>query len=517
MTTATTGAHRGPSESNRARMVLVVCCLALFISTLDNTVANVALPSIGKDLHAGTSALQWVIDGYIVVRGCLLLSAGALGDRFGRRRLLQSGLIVFGAGSLLCSLAPTVNMLIAARVIQALGGCFLVPSSLALITHAYPDRRRRAQAIGIWSATTGLSTGLGPPLGGLLVEYLGWRSVFWINPPIVVIAVLLAARYATESKETARRRLDLVGQTLVFVVLVSLTSGFIEASNGNWTSTTVLTLFAITVVSLVAFLIVESHKQEALLEPRLFRSPHFSAAAAVATLYFIIFTGFLFINTLFLQTVRGFSPLTAGLLVMPATIGTVFLAPLSGRLTADRGPRLPVTLAGCTMLAGSLILSLAVRTVPIWVLIVSYLLVGCGAGLVNTPITNAAVSGLPPERAGVAGAVTSTFRQVGSSLGVALLGSLTFAGFLGALPGEIKRLQLPSGAAGHLTEIGRHAIASGGLTTVHGVTPAARDALGNAFVTGLHHAYPVAAICAALIIITAVTMFRAVPHSAERS
>jgi EmrB/QacA subfamily drug resistance transporter len=495
-------------------MVLVVCCLALFISTLDNTVANVALPSIGKDLHADTSALQWVVDAYIVVRGCLLLSAGALGDRFGRRRLLQSGLVVFGAGSLLCSLAPTVNMLIGARVIQALGGCFLVPSSLALIAQAYPTRRERAQAIGIWSATTGLSTGLGPPLGGLLVEYLGWRSVFWINPPIVVIAVLLAARYATESKETVRRRLDPLGQFLVFVVLVSLTSGFIEASNGAWTSTTVLTLFAVTVVSLVAFLTVESHKEDALLEPRLFRSPHFSAAAAVATLYFIIFTGFLFVNTLFLQEVRGYSPLTAGLLVMPATVGTVFLAPLSGRLTADRGPRLPVTLAGFVMLAGSLILSFAGRTVPVWLLIIAYLLVGCGAGLVNTPITNAAVSGLPPDRAGVAGAVTSTFRQVGSSLGVALLGTLTFAGFLGALPGQIKHLGLSATAAGHLTELARHASASGGLKTIRGVTPAAHAAIGNAFVVGLHHAYPVAAACAALTIITAVTLFRGQPRAA---
>jgi MFS family permease len=180
-----TSSHHGDDESRRRRILLFTCCLALFISTLDNTVANVALPSIARSFTATTSDLQWVVDGYIVVRGCLLLSAGAAGDRFGRRRVFRLGLSGFGLGSLLCSVAPSVGLLIAFRVLQALGGCFLVPSSLALITDAYPDRAERAKAIGIWSATTAASTGLGPAVGGLLVDYLGWRSVFWINLPIV--------------------------------------------------------------------------------------------------------------------------------------------------------------------------------------------------------------------------------------------------------------------------------------------------------------------------------------------
>src|SRR4051794_36741136 len=443
-------------------MVLFTACLALFVSTLDNTVANVALPSIGRDLSASTAALQWVVDGYVVVRGCLLLSAGALGDRYGRRWMFQYGLSAFGVGSLLCSIAPSANLLIAFRVLQALGGCFLVPSSLAIITEAYRDHAQRARAIGIWSATTAVSTGLGPPVGGLLVDTLGWRSVFWINLPIVAVAVTLAARHVRESKDAEHRPLDLPGQVLVIVLLVTLTSACIEASDGRWTSPQVLLLFGFAVVSLVAFVAVEARRRYALLAPQLFRNRPFTGAAAVAVFAFVVYAGFLFVNTLYLQEIRGFSPLTAGLLVMPTTIGNVVLSPLSGRMTASRGPRLPVCLAASSMLAGSLLLAFTVRSGPILLLLVAYVCIGSGVGLVNAPITNAAVDGLPDDRAGVAGAVTSTFRQVGNSLGVALLGSLTFAGFSPALPDEVAGLDLPPGAKTEALRSAQHAGASGG-------------------------------------------------------
>ena len=416
-------------QAHRRRMILVTACLALFISTLDNTVANVALPRIGDDLNAGTSALQWVVDSYIVVRGCLLLSAGAAGDRFGRRRVFRLGLAGFGVGSLLCSLAPTVGFLIAFRVLQALGGCFLVPSSLALITDAYPDRAERARAIGIWSATTAASTGLGPPVGGLLVEFLGWRSVFWINLPIVVAAIWLATRYAPEGRRDPSRKLDGLGQVLVAVFLITLTSGFIEASTAGWSDRLVVGLFVIAALSLIGFVGVELHVDQPLLDPRLFRSRPFTGAAVVATTSFVVFAGFLFVNTLYLQDVLGYSPLVAGLLVAPSTLGNVVLSPLSGRMTAAIGPRRPVLLAATSLLAGSLVLAaVATHDDHVGLLILGYVLVGSGVGLVNTPITDAAVAGLPPERAGVAGAITSAFRQVGNSLGVALLGTIMASG-----------------------------------------------------------------------------------------
>lgn len=410
-------------------MILVTCCLALFISTLDNTVANVALPRIGQDFHAGTAALQWVVDSYVVVRGCLLLSAGEAGDRWGRRRTFIAGLAGFGLGSLLCSLAPSVGALIGFRALQALGGCFLVPSSLALITDAYPQRGERARAIGIWSATTAASTGLGPPVGGLLVQYLGWRSVFWVNLPVVLVTIALIRRYAPERQQRTDVAIDVPGQALVVVLLVSLISAFITASQSSWTAPQVLALFALTGVSLAGFVAVELRQAHPLLDPRLFRSSAFAGAAAVATTAFVVFAGFLFVNTLYLQDRLGYSPLLAGLLVAPTTLGNVVLAPLSGRLTAAIGARVPVVLAGGALLAGSLVLAFASTGHPsLGPLIAGYVLIGSGLGLVNTPITDAAVAGLPASRAGVAGAVTSAFRQVGNSLGVALLGTLLALG-----------------------------------------------------------------------------------------
>jgi EmrB/QacA subfamily drug resistance transporter len=495
-------------------MVLVTSCLALFVSTLDNTVANVALPSIGRDLSASTAALQWVVDGYVVVRGCLLLSAWALGDRYGRRRLFQYGLTGFGVGSLLCSIAPTANLLIAFRVLQALGGCFLVPSSLALITDAYREKGERARAIGIWSATTAVSTGLGPPVGGVLVDTFGWRSVFWINLPIVVVAVALAARYVSESKDPQHRPLDLPGQALVIVFLVTLTSGFIQASDGHWTSPLVLILFALAACSLIGFVAVEARTRYALLAPQLFRSRPFSGAAIIATSAFVVYAGFLFVNTLYLQEIRGFSPLAAGLLVVPTTLGNVVLSPLSGRMTASRGPRLPVCLAASSMLIGSLLLASNIASAPIPLLLVAYVLIGSGVGLINTPITAAAVNGLPDDRAGVAGAVTS---QVGNSLGVALLGSLTVAGFLGALPHEVSRLPLSPEQQAATVRTARQAGASGGLGSLRDDGAGVADSVARAFTSGLHTAYLVAAGFALLTLLVGLSTFRRPSTASSRA
>ncbi|HEX3828711.1 MAG TPA: MFS transporter [Sporichthyaceae bacterium] len=440
---ATTGPDAGGAR--KSRMVLVTACLALFMSSLDNSVANVALPAIGRDLHAGATQLQWVIDSYIVVRGALLLTAGALSDRYGRRRMFQHGLLVFGAGSLLCSLATSPDLLVSARVLQATGGCFLVPSSLALVTDAYPDTGERARAIGIWSATTAVSTGLGPPLGGMLVELAGWRSVFWINVPLTVMAVALAHRHAPAAGGDPTRRLDLLGQSLVAVALFAGTSAFIESTTAGWTAQAVVVMFVVAAAATAAFAAAEARARQPLLPLGLFRDTQFSAAAVVATTAFVIWAGFLFVNTLYLQDVRGYSPLTAGLLVVPATIGNLVLSPLSGRLTAARGPCLPVTVASIALLLGSLTLVLGVRTDRLAVLVIGYVLVGSGAGLVNAPITNAALAGLPRGRAGVAGGVTSMFRQVGNALGVALFGTLALSDLAPAarnrlLAGNVSRI-----------------------------------------------------------------------------
>lgn len=320
----------------------------------------------------------------------------------------------------------------------------------------------------------------------------------------------LAARYAPESRDREHRPTDLPGQVLVAVFLVTLTSGFIQASDGRWTSPAVVGLLATAVVSLVVFVLVEARTRYALLAPQLFRSLPFTGAAVVATSAFVVFAGFLFVNTLFLQEIRGYSPLAAGLLVMPTTIGNVILSPLSGRMTAARGPRLPVGLAALAMLAGSLLLAFSVQTAPITVLVAAYVLIGSGVGLVNTPITNAAVNSLPDDRAGVAGAVTSTFRQVGNALGVALLGSLTFAGFLSALPGQVSRLHLSPAASDAAVRAAGSASANGGLATLRTGDPGLHDAVTQAFASGLRTAYLVAAAFALVTLLVALVTFRPV-------
>ncbi|HET8672884.1 MAG TPA: MFS transporter [Thermoleophilaceae bacterium] len=445
----------------RGRTVLLfTCCLALFISTLDNTVANIALPSIQRSLHGNLQALQWVVDAYVLVRSSLLLSAGALADRFGRRRLFQLGLLGFGAGSVLCSLAPSSGLLIAFRVLQAIGGAALTPASLALIANAFPGRVERARALGFWSATAGASTALGPIVGGLLVETAGWRSVFWINVPVVALAYVLAGRYVQKSRAVRPRRLDLAGQTLAFATLGLVTFALIEGPAAGWGSAPIVSLFGLSAAALLAFLAVEQRRREPLLDLSAFRNPVFAGASALALIAYLAVGGFIFLNTLYLQQVRGYSPLIAGLLLAPATVGMLVVAPLSGRLTGRFGARPPTAVASMLLVAGLLVLSAAGASAKVGVLVVGYVLLGSAIGLANPPITVAAIFGMPAERAAVAGAVSSTSRQVGNALGVALLGSIAYS----ALPA---------------------AATNGPL-----------HAVGDSFATGMGHAYLVAAALA---------------------
>jgi EmrB/QacA subfamily drug resistance transporter len=475
------GSNRG-GRSLSPRLTLFTACLALFVSTLDNTVANVALPQIGRSFHASAAELEWVVDSYLVVRGCLLLSAGVLSDRFGRRRTFLFGLGTFGLGSLCCSLSPSAELLIASRVLQAIGGCFLVPSSLAMIADAYPSTARRARAIGVWNSTTALSTGLGPAVGGLLVVTLGWRSVFWVNLPIVAVAAALVA-WGLEAKQgDATRGLDFPGQAWIVVVLVSVTVGFIETSQAGWGDSLVICMFIVCAVALGGFLITEHRARYPLLSPALFRSRPFSGAAIIATTGFIVYTGFLFINTLYLQDVRGYSALVAGLVVVPTSLGNLVVTRAAGRLTAARGPGLPVRIACVNMAIGTAALSLLVtRHPPVWALIAAYLFIGSGAGMLNTPLTSAAMSGLPRERTGVAGAVTSTFRQVGNCVGVALLGSLALA--------QIPRLQRSR------------------FSDPQVLSEPARRAVDQAFTHGLQYAYWAACSIAIVSLVIAVLSF----------
>jgi EmrB/QacA subfamily drug resistance transporter len=407
----------------RRSLVLAICCLSLFIVSLDITIVNVALPVLRTDLKASVAGLQWVLDAYPLVVGSLLVLAGSTGDRIGRRRVFQTGLVLFSVASLLCSLAPSLGWLIAFRALQAVGGSMLNPVAMSIITNTFTEPRERARAIGVWGSVVGLSMAAGPVLGGLLVDTLGWRAIFWVNVPIGITAFLLAWRFLPESRAPHPRRVDPVGQFLVFVTLASLTYGIIEGPATGWTSYEILGCFALGALALAVLLRYEPRRAEPLLDLRFFRSVPFSGATLIAVSVFATLAGFLFLNAIYLQDVRGLSPLRAGVWMLPMAAMSVVFAPLSGRLVAARGPRLPLVLAGAGMTAGLLPMTQLNAGTPPWLLLTCYVVFGTGFAMANSPITNTAVSGMPREQAGVAAAIASTSRQVGSALGVAVIGA----------------------------------------------------------------------------------------------
>lgn len=407
--------------------MLAICCLSLLLVGMDVTIVNVALPSVRSDLHASVSGLQWVVDAYTVVLASLLILSGSTADRLGRRRTFQLGLVVFTLGSLLCSVAPGLGWLIAFRMLQAVGGSMLNPVAMSIITNVFLDPRERARAIGVFAGVVGISLGIGPVLGGVLVDTIGWRSVFWVNVPIGVIAFVLAALFVPESKAERARRIDPLGQALVVVVLLSLTYAIIEGPRADDPRET-WAIAALCAVAFAALLGHESRRTDPLIELTFFRSIPFSGATAMAVCSFGAFSAFLFLNTLYLQDVRGLSALHAGLFLLPMAAMTALFAPISGRLVGSRGPRTPLLVAGAGMLLGALPLTLVTDHLGFGWLLGSYLVFGVGFGMVNAPITNAAVSGMPRSQAGVAAAVASTSRQVGASLGVAIVGAVVSGG-----------------------------------------------------------------------------------------
>jgi EmrB/QacA subfamily drug resistance transporter len=419
----------------RRLLVLGICCMSLLIVGLDTTIVNVALPSIHRALHSSVAGLQWTIDAYTLVLASLLMLAGSTGDRVGRRRVFQIGLIVFSLGSLLCGLAPSLGFLIAARVLQAIGGSMLNPVALSIVRNMFEDPRERARAIGLWGAVFGLSVALGPVVGGALVDSVGWRAVFFVNVPIGLLAIVLTAAFVPESRADRARRLDPVGQLLVIAALASLTYAIIEGPRSGWTSPVILALFGVSLACFSALVPYELHREEPLLEIRFFRSAPFSGASAIAILTFAGMGGFLFLNTLYLQTVRGLSPLDAGLYTLPMAATLLVFAPISGRVVGRWGARWPTVIAALAMIAAALMLTSLRPGTATGYLFGAYFLFGLAMGLVNPPITQTAVSGMPGAQAGVAAAVASTSRQVGMTLGVAVIGAIS-GGSIGATIGN---------------------------------------------------------------------------------
>lgn len=408
----------------RPGLVLGICCLSLLIVGVDNTIVTIGLPQIRQDLHASFSAAQWTVDAYQLVLGAFLLMAGATADRWGRRLTLQTGLAVFTIASALCAAAPTVGWLIGFRVVQALGGSMMNPVAMAIVTHVYPDARRRAHAFGIWSGVYGLSMAIGPVLGGFLVEHAGWRSIFWVNIPTGIAAIALCAWAVPESRAPVRRGFDAVGQALVVVMVLALTYAIIEGNSLGWASVPIIALGVVFLGSAAALVWWELRVPEPVVDPMFFRSAPFSGGILIALIGMGGTAGYLWVVTFYLQDARGLLPASAGALMLPIAVTVLIIAPLSGRLAASRGPRIPLAISGAGVAVSALLFTRLHQHTALPVLLASFVLFGIGFGMLNAPITNAAVAGMPKSQAAVASAVASTGRQVGQALGVAVVGAV---------------------------------------------------------------------------------------------
>lgn len=413
-----------PKCAAHRNLILAICCTSVAIVGMDVTIVNVALPAIQQGLHARLSGLQWIVDAYTLVVASFLMLAGSVADRIGRRKVFQIGLVVFTAGSLLCSKAGTIEQLIGFRALQGLGASMLNPVALSIIANEFSEARERARAVGVWSAVAGVSVGLGPVIGGALIETIDWRAIFWVNVPIGIVTVVLAARYVPESKGGQARTFDPVGQVLVLIGLATLTCGVIEGPEVGWGSGWILGLAVSAAAAFLAFVLYEPRQSDPLLDLRFFRSVPFASAALLALSAFSCFAGFLFLNTLYLQQVRGLSAFHTGMFTLPLAIMMMLSSPWSGRLVGRFGARPSLLAAGCGLAASTLILTGLERQTSLGWLLGAYALFGVGLGMVNPAIANNAVAGMPLSQAGVAAAIASTSRQIGAAIGVALSGTM---------------------------------------------------------------------------------------------
>jgi EmrB/QacA subfamily drug resistance transporter len=410
---------------------LLVLCLSLVVIGMDNTILNVALPTLARDLQATASELQWMVDAYILVFAGLLLTMGALGDRFGRKLALNIGLLVFVAGSVASAFAGSAGVLIASRAAMGVGGALIMPSTLSIITNTFPPHER-GRAIGVWAGVAGLGIVLGPVIGGWLLEHFWWGSVFLVNVPVVAVAILAGWPLVPESRDPRATPLDLVGAGLSIAALVTLVYGIIEAPENGWTDPLTLGAFGIAAVLSVAFIWWERRVEHPMLRMEFFRNPRFSAASAAITLVFFALFGSIFLLTQHLQFVLGYSPLEAGFRVLPvATL--VVAAPLSARLVEAIGTKIVVAAGLLIVSVGLWLLSTVEVESGYGLVAASIAIIGTGMGFTMAPATESIMGSLPLAKSGVGSAMNDTTRMVGGALGVAVLGSILASSYGAAI------------------------------------------------------------------------------------
>ncbi|MCD6031960.1 MAG: hypothetical protein K0S78_4142 [Thermomicrobiales bacterium] len=423
-----------PPVDPRRWQALLVLAAALLLIAIDNTVLNLALPSLARDLAPSATQLLWIIDAYSLVLAGLLVTAGTVGDRWGRKRLLLAGVALFGAASLLAAYAPTAEVLIASRVLLGVGGALIMPSTLSILRNSFPDPKERTLAIGIWGATASAGAGLGPIVGGVLLQWFSWHAVFLINVPVMVVVLALGAAWLRESRDPNPGPWDAPGAVMAGGGLVALVWGIKEASSHGPLSLGALVPLVGAAALLTAFVLRQGRIATPLIDVGLFRNRRFSTAVACNMLAMFGLAGLLFFASLLLQVVLGYSPLESGVRLLPAVIGSAVAAPLVGPLARWFGQRVPV--AGGLLLgaASLLVVGIAGAGAGYPVLAVSFAGVGAGVGLVMTASSDAIITAAPPAKAGAAAAISETGYELGTALGVAVLGSVMNAAYREGFP-----------------------------------------------------------------------------------
>jgi len=499
-----------PEGHPRRRQILLVLCLSLLVVVIDNTVLNTALPTLARDLHAGNSSLQWIVDAYTLCFAALLIPAGALGDRFGRRLSLIGGLVVFALGSLAASFASSSGMLIADRVVMGLGAAFVMPATLSILNAVFPPRER-PRAIAAWSAVAGVGIVMGPTFGGFLLSHFWWGSVFLVNVPLVALALAGVIRTVPETAEPGRRSLDVMGTLLVAGALFAIVDAIIEAPSRGWTSPATLAEAFAGSAALALFAWWELRVDEPLIDLRVFSHREFSVASASVTVIFFALFGSLFVFTQYLQLVHGYSPLSAGIRALPFAIAMGAVSPLSPWLAQKLGSRTIVPAGLALMGLGLLDLSTAGVQTAYPALALAVAVMGTGMGLVMAPASTTIMATVPSDQASAGSAVNDTIREVGGALGVAVVGSITAAAYRNHLSGKL--------AARHAPGIVVH-VATGSIAAADAIGKAVGGVRGGVVVQAAHDSFTAAMAlgmraAAAVALVGAVATVAALPGRAK--
>jgi DHA2 family multidrug resistance protein-like MFS transporter len=475
-----------PGKGSRKWWILSVLCISVLLVAIDNTIVNVALPTLNRRIDASTADLQWIVTAYSLLFAGLLLVAGHLGDRMGRKRILQAGLVLFALTSLAAARSTSVDQLILCRAGMGVAAAMIYPSTLALLSSTFTDRKQKAAAVGIWSGVSGLAVGLGPVAGGLLLEHFWWGSIFIVNIPVAAVALIAGARLVPESRDPAPGRFDLVGALLSVASISLLVWAVIEAPVRGWTDVTTVLAFLGVIVLLAAFIFWESRRHDPLLDVRFFRNPRFSAAAAAISMGFFGLFGFIFVITLYFQLIRGYSTLHAGAATLPFALVMGGLSPVAILIMKKFGTKLVVTAGLLLMSAGFIVAARAPLEANYWrIIVVAMVLMAAGLALSTGPATDAILGSLPAAKVGVGSAVNDTTREVGGVLGVAVTGSVLSWYYGDRLGTAWGALGVPHSAV----QIGKASVGAG-LAIAQKVPPAqasaVTEAVKNSFMTGMH-------------------------------